>query len=99
MASVRFRMTAAYAAALIGTMVVFGVVLREARRAAVYSELERSAVSSANQVADIIKRAKDAGEPLTVLRDTLPVISPALQARLAGVPEYVVVLDSSDRLL
>lgn len=99
MASVRTRMTAAYAAALIGTMVVFAVVLREARRAAVYAELERSAVSSANQVADIIKRARDAGEPLTVLRDTLPVISPALQARLAGVPEYVVVLDSSDRLL
>ena len=70
MASVRSRMTAAYAAALIGTMVVFAVVLREARRAAVYTELERSAVSSANQVADIIKRAKDAGEPLTVLRDT-----------------------------
>ena len=99
MASVRSRMTAAYAAALIGTMVVFALVLREARRAAVYRELEQSAISSAEQVADIIRRAQDAGEPLTVLRDTLPVISPALQARLEGVPEYVLVLDASDRLL
>ena len=99
MASVRSRMTAAYAAALIGTMVVFALVLREARRAAVYRDLERSAASSASQVVDIIRRARDAGEPLTVLRDTLPVLSPALQARLEGVPQYVLVLDSSDRLL
>ena len=99
MASVRTRMTAAYAAALIGTMIVFAMVLREARRAAVYRELEQSALSSASQMTDIIRRAREAGEPLTVLRDTLPVISPALQARLEGVPQYVLVLDSSDRLL
>ena len=99
MASVRSRMTAAYAAALVGTMVVFALVLREARRAAVYRDLERDAFSSAAQVVEIIRRAQDAREPLTVLRDTLPVISPALQARLEGVPDYVLVLDSSDRLL
>ena len=99
MASVRSRMTAAYAAALIGTMVVFALVLREARRAAAYRQLELSAISSARQVVDIIRRAQEAREPLTVLRDTLPVISSALQARLEGVPQYVLVLDREDRLL
>jgi two-component system, OmpR family, sensor kinase len=99
MASVRSRMTAAYAAALVGTMVVFALVLREARRAAAYRELEQSAMGSARRVVDIIRRAQDAREPLTVLRDTLPVLSPALQARLEGVPEYVLVLDLEDRLL
>ena len=92
-------MTAAYAAALIGTMVVFALVLREARRAAVYRDLERSALQRASQVVDIIRRARDAGEPLTVVRDTALVISPALQARLEGMPDYVLVLDARDRLV
>ena len=99
MASVRGRLTFAYAAALFGTMLVFAVVLREARRMAVYGEIERHAVANAEQVLRVITRARETGEPITVRRDSVPAMSPTLQARLEGVPDYLVVLDSADRVL
>ena len=99
MASVRGRLTLAYAAALFGTMLVFALVLREARRSAVYRELERQAGTNADQVIDVIRRAREAREPLTVPRDTVPALSPALFARLEGVPNYVFVLDVNNRVL
>ena len=101
MASIRTRLTIAYAGALILTMVAFATALWIARRAAAYRDLEAYVVDRAAQAVRIISQANESGEPLTTTLDSLvgPVVTPALRSRLEGVPEYLLVLDPSGRLL
>jgi signal transduction histidine kinase len=91
----------AYAAALAGTMLAFAVALWAARRAGTYEELHRYATTEANLALNVIRQAEEAGQPVTVLRDSIigPVITPTLRTLLEGMPDYVLVLDSSGRSL
>jgi signal transduction histidine kinase len=99
--TIRSRLTLAYAAALAGTMLAFAVALWAARRAGTYEELHRYATTEANLALNVIRQAEEAGQPVTVLRDSAigPVITPTLRTLLEGMPDYVLVLDSSGRSL
>ncbi|MDQ3808889.1 MAG: hypothetical protein M3336_01220, partial [Chloroflexota bacterium] len=99
--SIRARLTGAYGAALLGTMLAFAIVLWSARRAASYDELERHVVAEANLTLNIIRQSERAGQRVTTLRDTLvgPVIAPTLRTLLEGVPDYLLVLDPAGRML
>ncbi|MGH7664769.1 MAG: sensor histidine kinase [Gemmatimonadaceae bacterium] len=101
MASIRYRLTVAYAAALIGTMAAFALALWVARRAALYRDLEEYVVERADEATTIIEQAIAAGEPVTVTNDSLvgPIITQALRDRLEGVPEHLLILDEDGRLL
>ncbi|HEX6599279.1 MAG TPA: hypothetical protein VF034_08145, partial [Gemmatimonadaceae bacterium] len=93
MASIRARLTTGYAVALVGTLAVFAGALYAARRANVYREIERYLGLQAEQALRIVREARDSGEPLTVVRDSLigPTVAPRLRTMLEGVPEYVIV--------
>jgi signal transduction histidine kinase len=99
--SIRVRITTSFAAALVGTMLAFATALWAARRASSYDELQRYVQSEANLALTIIRQAEKAGQPVTVTRDTLvgPTITPNLRTLLEGIPDYVLVLDTSGRSL
>ena len=101
MSSIRAKLTTAYAGALVGTIALFAVALYTARRASVYRELERHVLAQIEQSRAIIRDTELSGEPLTLARDTLigPSVSPRLRTLLEGVPDYVLVLDTSGRTL
>lgn len=101
MRSIRGRLTRAYAAALIGTLVAFAVALWIARRAGSYEELQRYVFAEANLALNIIRQAEEAGQPVTSVRDSIvgPSIAPALVTLLDGVSDYLLVLDSNGRSL
>ena len=101
MASIRSRLTTAYAAALAGTIAVFAGALYVARRASVYQDLETRVEAEADQAVRIIGEARESGEPLTVVRDSLigPTVTQRLRIALEGVADYVVVLDTTGRTL
>jgi two-component system OmpR family sensor kinase len=101
MSSIRVRITTSFAAALVGTMTAFALGLWAARRAGSYEELQRYVQSEANLALTIIRQAEKAGEPVTVTRDSLvgPTITPNLRTLLEGIPDYVLVLDTSGRSL
>jgi len=100
MASIRARLTATYAAALVGTMLVFGATLWIGRGASVQRELERYAGAQANialrLTATIRRKSKpDAPAPLTEIRDTLvgPTVVPELYTLLEAIPDFVILVD------
>ena len=101
MASIRARLTTAYATALVASMAVFGGALYVARRANVFRDLEVQVAQQAQTALGIIREARDRGEPLTVVRDTLigPTVTQRLRTLLEGVPDYVLVLDTTGRTL
>jgi signal transduction histidine kinase len=94
-------LTIAYAAAMVGTVLAFAIALWAARRAGSYQELGRRVYAEANLARNIIRQAEETGQPITVTRDSLvgSTISPGLRALLDGMPDYVVLLDPSGRML
>jgi signal transduction histidine kinase len=101
MSSIRSRLTAAYALAVIGTMAVFGAALYAGRGANVYRELQRYVFTQAEIAVRLLEQAHSAGDPLTATTDAL--VGPQLTAPLARsldvLPEYVFVLDTAGRPL
>ena len=97
MSSIRTRLTAAFAAALMGTMIAFAAALWATRRAGSYDELRRHVAAEANIALGIIRQAELSGQEITVIRDSLvgPVVTPTLRTLLEGMPDYVLVLDRS----
>ena len=97
MSSIRSRLTAAYALAVIGTMAVFGAALYAGRGANVYRELQRYVFAHAEIAVRLLEQAHAAGDPLTASTDAL--VGPQLTAPLARsldvLPEYVFVLDTA----
>ena len=57
--------------------------------------------TEADQSLRVIADVKDAGDPLTIVRDTLigSTVTPRLRTMLEGVPDFVVVLDTTGRTL
>jgi two-component system, OmpR family, sensor kinase len=103
MASARARLTTAYAAALLGTMVLFAGALWIARQAWVPSALERPG-RQAEEAMAILREAASRGQlfrpppppPVDTLfqapRDTFPHLTDEVQARLAELENYVFVV-------
>ncbi|MDQ8154891.1 MAG: HAMP domain-containing sensor histidine kinase [Gemmatimonadota bacterium] len=101
MASIRSRVTAAYALALFGTMLAFAAALWTARRAAVLRDLQVRVSTLADIGHLVLTQAGTQNNPVVV--DTTnaarePELQPLLRARLDAVPEYLVVADSTRAL-
>jgi signal transduction histidine kinase len=109
MASIRARLTATYAAALAGTMLVFGATLWLGRGAGVQRELERYAGSQADialrmvRIVAVAQRKERPDQPLqlTEIRDTLsgPRVVPDLYELLESLPDFVFVIDDQGRIV
>jgi signal transduction histidine kinase len=101
MASIRTRLTAAFAFTLVGTVIVLGAVLYAAQRGDAGRERARRAQEDADLAVRIIGRVAASGDPVTASPDRLigPVVTPALRNVLEGLRDYVLVLDSSGRTL
>jgi two-component system, OmpR family, sensor kinase len=101
MATIRSKLTVAYAGALIGSIAVFSVAMYAARRSNTRREAQRQVVVQADQALRVLRFAATAGEPVTTTRDPLvgAQITPRLAAILDGLPGYVVMFDSTGRAL
>ena len=102
MASIRSRVTAAYALALFGTMLAFAVALWTARRASALQDLQKVVETYANIAHLVLMQAGTQNNPVVVVDTTgsqrEPDLQPLLRARLDAIPEYLVVADSSRAL-
>lgn len=101
MATIRSRVTAAYALALFGTMLVFAVALWTARRASALRDLQTRVETWVDIAHLVLTQAGTQINPVVV--DTTgsqrePELQPNLRARLDAIPEYLVVADSSRAL-
>ena len=101
MATVRARLTTAYAIALGGTVVALAIVLLIARRASAYRDLGEQVQARANEALAVVREAEEQGLPITSGGDTLAgsVVAPQLRRTLESFPDYVLVLDPSGRAL
>ena len=101
MSTIRAQLTTAYAAALIGTVGVFGAVIWTTRRDGAVDDLRRHALTEANLALRLIRQSELAGEPVTANRDSLAgaQLDAPLRTMLDGMPDYLLVLDASGRIL
>src|SRR5215207_5214890 len=110
MATIRSKLTVAYAGALIGSVAVFSVAMYAAGRSNARREAQRTVADRADQALRVLRFAASADEPLTFTnwsrlpsgeRDSLAAaqITPRIANILDGVPDYVIMLDNSDRTL
>ena len=100
MATIRSKLTVAYAGALIGSVAVFSVAMYSARRSTARREAQREVAMQADQALRVLRFAVSANEPLTTtqVRDSLigpqTTITPRIAAILDGLPDYVMLLDN-----
>src|SRR5450756_644154 len=96
MASIRTRVTAAYALALGGTLLAFSAGLWTSRRSAVLLELQRNVSMLADFGHLVLTQAGTQNTPVVITNDSLrgPELQPSVRARLDAVPGYLVVSDS-----
>ena len=101
MNTIRFRLTLAFAGALVATVFAFSLAVWAARRSGATEQVRAAAVSEADMVIEMLRQAEESGQPVTRVgtRDTLPVLSPPLSAVIAGMTGYVAVLARDGRLL
>lgn len=100
MASIRTRVTTAYALALGGTMLAFGVAIWTARRASAYRELQAHVQTLSDIGERLVRQATEANRPLMERSDSLvgsQLVRP-LRTLMEGVPDYLVVIDDSGRI-
>ncbi|HEV7702737.1 MAG TPA: HAMP domain-containing protein, partial [Gemmatimonadaceae bacterium] len=101
MSTIRAQLTTAYAAALIGTVAVFAAVIWTTRREGAVDELRRHALTEATLALRLIRQSELAGQPVTANRDSLvgAQLDAPLRTMLDGMPDYLLVLDASGRIL
>ena len=101
MASIRAKLTTAYAAALLISMTVFGAALWGARGANVDREVQRYVFAQADIALRVIRQAAATGESLLEVRDSLvgPTLSRRMATALDVLPDYVLVVDTAGRTL
>lgn len=97
MASVRTRLTAAYAGALAGTLGLFTVALTLARRQGDGVELQRTVAEQAATAARLLRQPELATAGTDAEKAGPRTVSPALRAALDGVPGYLLVLDDTGK--
>ncbi len=98
MGSIRARLTVAYTAAFIGTLVIFSIALLAVRREILFRELESRVQFEADQVVRAINLARNTGtEPVVAQNDPLagPSVSLRMAAFLSLLEGYVLVQDST----
>ena len=101
MSTIRAQLTTAYAAALIGTVGVFAAVIWTTRREGAVDEVRRHALTEATLALRLIRQSELAGQPVTANRDSLvgAQLDAPLRTMLDGMPDYLLVLDASGRIL
>lgn len=100
MASIRTKLTVAYAGALVATIIAFAAALLVARLAGSEAVIERVAHSEAELAAVILRQAAADGSELVVTTDTLvPRLRDDVGSRLASLPDYLVVVDRRGRVV
>jgi two-component system OmpR family sensor kinase len=101
MSTIRAQLTTAYAAALIGTVGVFAAVIWTTRREGAIEAQRHHALMEANLALRLIRQSELAGEPVTANRDSLvgAQLDAPLRTMLEGMPDYLLVLDASGRIL
>lgn len=101
MASIRARLTTAYAGALLASIVVFAGVVYAARNARADRELADVAVQRGDLAVRILRGALRAGATQRVSPDSVigPQLESSLKATLDAIPGYVTVLDAVGRRL
>jgi two-component system OmpR family sensor kinase len=101
MSTIRAQLTTAYAAALIGTVGVFAAVIWTTRREGAVDELRRHALTEANLALRLIHQSELTGQPVTANKDSLvgAQLDAPLRTMLEGMPDYLLVLDASGRIL
>ena len=101
MASVRARLTSAYAGALLGTVALFAVALFIARQEGQFAELQRAITAQADAAVRAIRQSELQNQPVTVPGEQPGSrrVNPALRIALEGVPDYLLVIDSTGSIL
>src|SRR5829696_7155379 len=99
MASIRSKLTSAYAGALIGTMAAFAVALYAARREDAYQDAEQEVFERAQFVHSVVHQAAQRSEPITRVDDPNigPTITKRLRELLDTIDGYVLLFDKDDR--
>ena len=101
MASIRSKLTSAYAGALIGTMAAFAVALYAARREDAYRDAEQEVFQRARFVHNVIHQAAQGGEPITQVREgslgPTTTITRRLRELLDTIDGYVLLFDANDK--
>ncbi len=98
MGSIRTRLTVAWTAAFLGTLLIFSITLLAVRRELLYRELEQRVMAEARQVRDAIIVARSTGwEPILAQKDKLAArtVSMRMSAFLSILEGYVLVQDST----
>jgi signal transduction histidine kinase len=96
--SIRTRLTVAWTAAFLGTLLIFSITLLAVRRELLYRELEQRVMAEARQVRDAIIVARSTGwEPILAQKDRIPArtVSMRMSAFLSILEGYVLVQDST----
>jgi two-component system, OmpR family, sensor kinase len=104
MASIRTRLTVAYAGALVSALAAFGGALYVARRAAADQELGHQAIVEADRVLDAVRGQQLASGPHSLMDSVVTDrgqqrLSKELSERLERLGGYFIVLDSAGRSL
>lgn len=101
MASIRARLTTAYAGSLLAAMAVFATVVYVARNTRASRELEEEAAQRADLAVRIVRSAYRSGATPRDSSDLLPgpTLGTSLRATLDAFPEYLTVHDASGSLL
>lgn len=99
MASIRTRLTVAYAGALVATIVSFAAALVVARMAGSEAVLERVAHSEAELAAVVLRQAAMDSAQLLTDDNLAPKLREDVGSRLAVLPDYLVVLDRQGRVM
>ncbi|HEX5831259.1 MAG TPA: hypothetical protein VFY16_09785, partial [Gemmatimonadaceae bacterium] len=101
MASIRVRLTVAYAAALVATMAAFGGALWLGRRESVLRDQQPFVFAQADLAQRVLRRAATDSQPIALVADPLvgPMLNPELATLLDVFPGYLLVLDSTGRML
>ena len=97
MASIRARLTGAYAITMVATVAALGTVLYAAQQSDRARQLTRQAHEDADLAVRIVTATSD--PLLGSSSEANHVVTPALRNVLEGLPDYVLVLDSGGRTL
>src|SRR3982750_130437 len=111
MATIRTKLTVAYAGALLGSIAVYSVALYAERRSNARRDVAREVAVQADVALRVLRFAASANESLTVTTTqvvgagaqqfTQPItqITPRIAAILDALPDYVVLMDTIGRAL
>jgi two-component system OmpR family sensor kinase len=98
MASTRVKLTFAYSAALVSSVVVLSAALYVARQLSADREVAERAVNHAQLALRVLRQARAAGDTIVITSDSLvgPEIAPRIRTLLDAIPGQLMVRDEKD---